>query len=573
MTLSKYSLKAKLVSLSMGIVLVMGLGAMGLLQSVHRILTKYQDDTFMSRATTLGNSYVAQFYDRYMDVQIFSSAYAFQTSDVRAMQEKLNFYVRKFRIYDQFLFVDPSGRLLATNERSPEGQLLNTEGLFARNYSGASWFRAVVNNQTTDDPDKELAGTYVEELHVDAEVGAAYGQKMRVNTFSTAVRDKEGRLLGVLSSRSGSRWFGYLFTEEMQGLKRRGYAHSRITLNNREGSVLYTPAAQTETSRGGSIDAEEAPLGLVAPEVLRGVRSGEPGVTRRRGSDGSGYFVGYTPMKSKKMVSTLGWSIVVEEPEAEAMAQLNASFWVFVGAFAAIILLVATVSYFIAAKLANNLSKLASQLSGDSDAVSLAADQILGSSTELSEAANQQAAAIQQTAASIDEVSAMVKKSADNAQQSQRVSQDSRKAAETGQQAVQDMIRAIGAISQSNAAIMSQVEEGNKQISDIAKVISEIGNKTKVINDIVFQTKLLSFNASVEAARAGEHGKGFAVVAEEVGNLAQMSGNAAKEIATMLDASITKVERIVQETRSRVDALVVEGKTKVEAGMKVAQTC
>ncbi|MBC7465119.1 MAG: hypothetical protein H7256_03945 [Bdellovibrio sp.] len=50
--------------------------------------------------------------------------------------------------------------------------------------------------------------------------------------------------------------------------------------------------------------------------------------------------------------------------------------------------------------------------------------------------------------------------------------------------------------------------------------MEEIGNKTKVINDIVFQTKLLSFNASVEAARAGEHGKGFAVVAEEVGKLA-----------------------------------------------------
>ena len=61
--------------------------------------------------------------------------------------------------------------------------------------------------------------------------------------------------------------------------------------------------------------------------------------------------------------------------------------------------------------------------------------------------------------------------------------------------------------------------ESNKEIQEIVKVIAEIGNKTKVINDIVFQTKLLSFNASVEAARAGENGKGFAVVAEEVGKL------------------------------------------------------
>ena len=70
-------------------------------------------------------------------------------------------------------------------------------------------------------------------------------------------------------------------------------------------------------------------------------------------------------------------------------------------------------------------------------------------------------------------------------------------------------------------------------------VINEIANKTKVINDIVFQTKLLSFNASVEAARAGEQGKGFAVVAEAVRNLAQRSAIAAKDIATLIKENVS----------------------------------
>jgi methyl-accepting chemotaxis protein len=120
---------------------------------------------------------------------------------------------------------------------------------------------------------------------------------------------------------------------------------------------------------------------------------------------------------------------------------------------------------------------------------------------------------------------------------------------------------------------MNQVNESNRQISEITKVIAEIGNKTKVINDIVFQTKLLSFNASVEAARAGEHGKGFAVVAEEVGNLAQMSGTAAKEISEMLDSSIRKVESIVNDTKENVERLVRVGKDKVDAGRRVAEEC
>jgi methyl-accepting chemotaxis protein len=121
--------------------------------------------------------------------------------------------------------------------------------------------------------------------------------------------------------------------------------------------------------------------------------------------------------------------------------------------------------------------------------------------------------------------------------------------------------------------MMKEIERNNQDILAIVKVISEIESKTKVINDIVFQTKLLSFNASVEAARAGEQGKGFAVVAEEVGNLAQMSGNSAKEIALLLEESTKKVELIVSNTKSKVDRLVVNSNEKIEQGSEIAKEC
>ena len=219
------------------------------------------------------------------------------------------------------------------------------------------------------------------------------------------------------------------------------------------------------------------------------------------------------------------------------------------------------------------IHSISSHLLAEAKDVASTSGQISHSSNLLSAATTEQAAALQETVSSIDEVNAMVAKNAENAKNSEISSIESRDKAVIGQQAVQEMIHAIEDINQNNIEMTKAIEESNQELSDIVKLISEIGNKTKVINDIVFQTKLLSFNASVEAARAGEHGKGFAVVAEEVGKLAQMSGNAAKDISLLLDNSVKKVETIVMSTKQRVEALVSKGSKKVEAGTLTAKRC
>lgn len=230
-------------------------------------------------------------------------------------------------------------------------------------------------------------------------------------------------------------------------------------------------------------------------------------------------------------------------------------------------------SWRFAKKLSANLENLATQLSGEATAVGSSSGDVATASNQLSASTTEQAAALQETVSSLEEISAMVTKNSDNATKSLEVSNTSQEVAIRGKQAVDKMIQSIVDISRSNEDIMSEIQASNREISQIVNVINEIGNKTKVINEIVFQTKLLSFNASVEAARAGEHGKGFAVVAEEVGNLAQMSGNAAKEITTMLESSIQKVEATVNQTKAKVESLVLSGKQKVEAGSETAENC
>jgi methyl-accepting chemotaxis protein len=220
-----------------------------------------------------------------------------------------------------------------------------------------------------------------------------------------------------------------------------------------------------------------------------------------------------------------------------------------------------------------SLTVLTTSLSETAEEVAAMSAQIASTSVQLNSGVTEQAAALEETSASMEEMSAMVSRNAENAEKSQNVAVESQNNAEKGKGVVRDMIDSIQQIDQSNANIMSQIEESNRQMSEIVKLIADIGNKTKVINEIVFQTKLLSFNASVEAARAGEHGKGFAVVAEEVGNLAQMSGSAAAEITTILDRSISRVESIVEDTKSKVEALVIVGKEKVSSGTAVAHQC
>ena len=219
------------------------------------------------------------------------------------------------------------------------------------------------------------------------------------------------------------------------------------------------------------------------------------------------------------------------------------------------------------------LEAVSSKLLEDSQGLNSVSTQLAGSSEKLSEATAQQAASLQETVASADEISAMIARNSTNAKESAEMSSESKQSAHMADNAVQNMSTAINDIMEHNQEMAAKLEAGNNEIGEVVKVIREIANKTQVINDIVFQTKLLSFNASVEAARAGEHGKGFAVVAEEVGNLASMSGTAADEISDMLNSSLKRVEDIVEKARQRISTMSESSSAKVNEGMKTVTEC
>ncbi|WP_420475154.1 methyl-accepting chemotaxis protein [Noviherbaspirillum sp. ST9] len=157
----------------------------------------------------------------------------------------------------------------------------------------------------------------------------------------------------------------------------------------------------------------------------------------------------------------------------------------------------------------------------NSDGVATASAEIAQGNADLSARTESQASALEETAASMEELSGTVKQNADSAHQANQLALNARTVAVQG------------------GEVVAQVVDTMKGINDDSRRIAEI---ISVIDGIAFQTNILALNAAVEAARAGEQGRGFAVVASEVRSLAGRSADAAKEIKTLIGASVARVE-------------------------------
>ncbi len=181
-----------------------------------------------------------------------------------------------------------------------------------------------------------------------------------------------------------------------------------------------------------------------------------------------------------------------------------------------------------------NLRCLVDDVSSQTRSLHSASGEIAAASEELRSRTEQAASSLQQTAAAMEELTSTIRSNADASQQATVLTQQAAAAAQQGGDAVRNAVEAMHQIAQASATVLKEVQ---------------------IIDEIAFQTNILSLNAAVEAARAGAQGKGFAVVADEVRALARKCADAAARIKTLIQSSTATTQKgstLVQSAGSAV---------------------
>jgi len=182
-----------------------------------------------------------------------------------------------------------------------------------------------------------------------------------------------------------------------------------------------------------------------------------------------------------------------------------------------------------------SVKRVLDDLSGTSNDLTSTSKGITEVSHKLAEGSSEQAASIQETSSTLEESASMVHQTTQNTKEADALAKQATGYADKGNSEMQTML--------------TSMEELKKSSTEIGKII-------KVIDEIAFQTNILSLNAAVEAARAGDAGKGFAVVAEEVRNLAQRSAQAAKDTTVIIESNIDLSEKCLLVTEKVGASLV-----------------
>lgn len=502
------------------------------------------------------------FWNHYNSLKILSSNLNLTNLTQQELQNKLNREVNQHDNWDLLLVVDPQGNYISSSTFDQFGKTVDTNALRSQNYSNTIWHQSVINNHFSEDSEKKLTGVFVEVLTADPLLNRAYSSLRNASTFSAPIKNSTNQIIAVVTARVNSRWIMHpvqgfiekitqssskessLFAKDLNIALLNSSSNSIIEINSNQPSNFIldsysyglSQVSYDEESKQSNYNDNDETLTVTLSEL----NQHKTGLIKTEGSSEWQNFA-LIPVKTNSILPAINWKLLLRQ-STQSIFNAKNEFGLITLLFIAILgISLIFGQIIISTSHGKELKEITDNLFQESRKLTNSKNIFENYNSHFSQVAQTHTSAIEAATKSISEVTDQIHHDVTMAEKASSHFEEISSLTEHTQKGMNELIQA-----------MKSIQDSNQRIEALVKIIEEIGEKTEIIDDIVFKTQLLSFNASVEAERAGEHGRGFSVVAQEVGNLAQLSGKAATEIASIVKNSIKEANLVSKENKERV---------------------
>ena len=522
--------------------------------SFHRFSAGMTDklvESISSRNQMLMHDISSMFSKRYSNLQSFMANPVFMGTNRETMEKSLNEYVKAFWMYELIVVTDMDGHIISANSLRNGGKTVNLEALKKWNPEKSDWFKAAVNGKFFEDTEKGYKPFYYGRPALDRVDQAVFGEVLPLSPFTGVIKNEKGTPERIMTLFANVNWMEEELKRTANLMVTGGHGDGSISLFDHDGDWFYSTKDKLVPT---GVKFSEKEFTITQEMWSNGKYTG-----LLSKNDGTKHYVSLNRFEDPKFPKSIDFYVFQSVPESSILGEYRNDVKYFYIVTSMVIAILSFLAYLLYRSISRGFTEKLEILEKVSQKSKEMGDELNSSSQQLSAASSEQASAIQETVSALSEMTSMIAQTSSSSQLSLQSTNSVAEKSEMGRKIMDRLTQT-----------MKLIEERSSEFVAIHQAIRDIQTKTSVINDIVFKTQLLSFNASIEAARAGQEGRGFAVVAEEVGNLAKMSGSAAKEIETLLIESERRVSSSTDLIRQSVNEGAVVGGEATQSFNEIA---